>query len=132
MEHTFCGLTWVFFVTVQDPDDMFAAGAGSDKDFVTGHCFHDYAGFLLGNVLGFPFNDSYRRNNANTLNSTYQQFANLLAFAENVDELITVIEGEYPDIFHEDMVERTMAVTDCITDWRYAYKSHIMARDHVR
>ncbi len=111
---------------------MFANGAGSDKDFVTGHCYHDNAGFLLGNFLSFPLNDSYRLSSTNTLNSTYQYLENRLSYAENVDELIDLIEEQYPEILHEDMETRTIAMAECTTDWSFGYKSYVMADDHVQ
>ncbi len=111
---------------------MFANGAGSDKDFITGHTYHDGAVATLGNLLSFPLNDSYRVSRVNTLNSTYNFLSNRLAYAENVDELIELIEEQYPDILHEDMETRSIAVTECMTDWLFAYRTFVMAEDHVR
>ncbi len=111
---------------------MFANGAGSDKDFITGHTYHDGAPAVVGNLLSFPLNDSYRVSRVNTLNNTYRFLSNRVAYAENVDELIDLIEEQYPDILHEDMETRTIAVTECMTDWMFAYYSFIMGEDHVR
>ncbi len=111
---------------------MFANGAGSDKDFITGHTYHDGARAVIGNLLSFPLNDSYRFSKVNTLNSTYRFLSSRMPYAENVDELIDLIEEQYPDILHEDMETRSIAVTECITDWRFGYLSFVMAEDHVR